>query len=292
MRTMLFALILFTVPLRGQSTSDSLLFGVDRKQLLTYTLVTYTAASLYVEYEWWWRGNLQPFKYGNDGLWDNYSLGVDKAGHFYTSYFYFHSMYELMEWGGFEPSTTLWTSIAIPTLYALSIELYDGHTYFSFSGYDLAANMLGIGAGVLQRTYPALNAVKFKWSYYPSGIIPLDEKFIIANDYDGHIYWMSVDVNRFLPASVEQYWPDLLNIAVGYGARNVSQRSARLGAILPPGPRGRKFVIGLDYDLGSLQMEQGLGSALRTIVDMFRYPAPAVRMVSGKPAEFVPLLIH
>lgn len=277
---------------RTQPQRDSLFAGIERKTLLTYSLAAYSLASVYVEYQWWWKGNYRSFRYGNDGFLNNYSLGVDKVGHFYTSYFYFQSLYEFMQWGGFDEQTSMLTSIAIPAFYALSIELNDGFTYFSFSGYDLTANMIGIGYGVLQRKFPVLNAFKFKWSYYPSGIIPLDDKFIIANDYDGHIYWLSMDVNRLLPEQAKPYWPKFLNIAVGYGASNVSHRNAWLGEISPKGPKMRKFAVSLDYNLVSFPIEGEMTNVIRNIVDYFRFPAPGIRQVGGSPNEFKPLLIN
>ncbi len=271
---------------------DSLFLGMNRKTVLNYSLTAYSLASFYVEYQWWWKGNYKPFKYGNDGFLNNYSLGVDKAGHFYTSYFYFQALYEFMEWGGFDKTTSMVTSMAIPAFYALSIELNDGFTYFSFSGYDLTANMLGIGYGVLQRQYPYLNHFKFKWSYYPSGTIPLDDKFIIANDYDGHIYWLSTDVHGILPEPMKGYWPKFLNIAVGYGAKNVSHRNAWLGEISSKGPKMRKFAVSLDYNLGSLNVDDDFLNVLRNIVDYFHYPAPGMTIVPGHGTEVKPFLLH
>ena len=286
-------IILFSLQFaQSQQQHDSLFLGMQRKTLLNYSLVTYSLASFYVEYQWWWKGNYKNFQYGNDGFLNNYSLGVDKAGHFYTSYFYFNALYEFMDWGGFDETTKLITSMAIPAFYALSIELNDGFTYFSFSGYDLTANMLGIGYGVLQRQYPYLNNFKFKWSYYPSGIIPLDNKFIIANDYDGHIYWLSVDVNGVLPERLKGYWPKYLNIAAGYGAKNVSHRNAWLGLISPNGPKKRKFAFSIDYNLGSFEVKDDFLNVVRNIVDYLHFPAPGLKSIEGQGTVFTPLLIN
>lgn len=296
MKKLIFILVLlhqFVLPQPTiHSQHDSLFLGIERKSLLNYSLAAYSLASFYVEYQWWWKGNYRTFRYGNDGFLNNYSLGVDKAGHFYTSYFYFQSLYEFMEWGGFDEQTKVLTSIAIPAFYALSIELNDGFTFFSFSGYDLTANLAGIGYGVLQRKFPVLQNFKFKWSYYPSGTIPLDNKFIIANDYDGHIYWLSIDINGVLPKQMKNYWPKFLNLAVGYGAQNVSHRNAWLGEINSKGPASRKFAISLDYNLGSFDVENDLFYAVRNIVDYFHFPSPGIRMIDNQTTKFKPLLVN
>ncbi len=267
---------------------DSLFLGIERKTLLDYSLVAYSLSSFYVEYQWWWKGDYRKFAFGNDGFLNNYSLGVDKAGHFYTSYFYINALYEFMEWGGFDEQTTLITSIAIPTFYAVSIELNDGFTTFSFSGYDLTANMAGIGYAVLQRKYPLLQNFKFKWSYYPSStnIVTISNKFPIASDYDGHIYWLSIDVNGVLSQGMKAYWPKFLNLAIGYGTINISHRTVSLG------PASRKFAVSLDYNLGSFDVENDFLYTIRNIVDYFHFPAPGIRTIEHQSAEFKPLLVN
>jgi hypothetical protein len=47
--------------------------------------------------------HLPLLRFENDGMVNNYTLAVDKLGHFYTSYLYFHSLNEIMRWGGFSP---------------------------------------------------------------------------------------------------------------------------------------------------------------------------------------------
>jgi len=273
---------------------DSLFLGVERKTLLNYSLVAYSLSSFYVEYQWWWKGNYRPFQYGNDGFMNNYSLGVDKAGHFFTSYFYFQALYEFMEWGGFDEQTKLLTSIAIPSFYALSIELNDGFTAYSFSGYDLTANLAGIGYGVLQRQFPVLQNFKFKWSYYPSGAITVKvkNKFPIASDYDGHIYWLSIDIHSALPNGMKNYWPKFLNLAVGYGAKNVSHLNAGFGEVNKTGPSARKFAVSLDYNLGSFDIENDFLYTVRNIVDYFHFPAPGIRMIDNQTTDFKRLLVN
>jgi len=73
--------------------------SIKKKTLVTYSLLSYTAASLYTEYQWWRKGNYHRFRYENDGFLHNYSLGVDTIGHFNTSYLYLHAVFEICDWG-------------------------------------------------------------------------------------------------------------------------------------------------------------------------------------------------
>jgi hypothetical protein len=273
--------------------ADNGIFGIKKNTLVTYSLLGYTAASLYTEYQWWWKGNYHPFRYENDGFLHNYSLGVDKIGHFYTSYLYFNAVFEVMQWGDFDDRTMLLTAIAMPLSHALSIEIGDGFSTYAFSGVDLAANILGIGYGVLQQQVPFFRNFSVKWSYYPSGIIPLDRAFRLTDDYDGHIYWLSWNIYGTLPERLQQYWIPYLNIAVGYGGKNISGRPAWVGTpISSPGIPERKFAVSLDYHLRAVDLGNGFAATLRNIVDLFHFPAPGVTFDGKSRMTIHPVLLH
>ncbi|MFA5833368.1 MAG: DUF2279 domain-containing protein [Bacteroidota bacterium] len=273
--------------------SDSLFLGMQKKTLMTYGVVAYSAASFYVEYKWWWEGNYHTFKQENDGFWNNYSLGVDKVGHFYTSYLYFHVAYDILRLGSFDEETTLWIAIAFPAFNALSIEIGDGFSTYAFSNSDLIANMLGLSYGVLQKKISFFQNFAFKWSYYPSGVIPFDGKFRITDDYDGHIYWLSCNVHNLLPESVQPYYPRWLSIAVGYGGKNISGRPSWIGApISSSGSAARKWAISLDYNLLEIPLTGGIWDPMKSLLNHFKFPAPGIKSIQGRRSEFKPLLIN
>lgn len=254
----------------------------NRKNVITYGIVAHTVFTTYVEYQWWWKGDYHPFSYKVEGFLNDYSLGVDKFGHLYTSYFYFTVLHNLMTWGGYDESTDLWVSTAIPAAYALSIELGDGFSSYEFAPDDFFFNMLGIGYGFLQVKYPFLKNFKAKWSYYPDAGNRNTFKHPFSDDYDGHIYWLSMNIHGLLPEGAKGYWPKFLNIAVGYGGQNISTGSA--------GPPLRKFAISLDYNLVSLPIDGDTWNVVKNIVDLFHFPAPGVRLVQTEQAELKPLL--
>lgn len=80
-------------------------------------------------------------------------MGVDKVGHIYTSYLYFNPLYNVMKWGGYDESTTMWVSVIVPALYAISLEIGDGFSHYEFAPDDLLANSLGLGYAVLNTQY-------------------------------------------------------------------------------------------------------------------------------------------
>ena len=277
----------------SKDSSDNTPTYLQRKTIVTAGVAAHTLFATYLEYKWWWKGNYHPFKFENDGFLNNYSLGVDKIGHFYTSYFYYNALREVLIWGGYSPSTAEWWGAGISIFYALSIEIGDGFSTYAFSLTDFTANALGVSYGFLQHQIPFLNNFRFKWSYYPSGKLPLDRYYRLTDDYDGHIYWLSINVHNLLPESWKTSWPKLLNIAIGYSGENIYGRPSWAGPpIGPSGAASRKFVISLDYNLSSLQTTTDTWTALKHIFDMFHYPAPGVRFIQGKSPVFKPLLLN
>jgi len=274
----------FSQDISSDNANDTTHSFFDRKNVITYGIVAHSVFTTYVEYQWWWKGDYHPFQYRVEGFLNNYSLGVDKVGHFYVSHFYFTTLYNLMKWGGYDESKNLWVSTLIPSLYALSIEIGDGYSTYQFSPDDLAFNLLGVGYGLLQAKYPFFNNFKIKWSYFPSASHLNTFQHPFSDDYDNHIYWMSVNIHNLLPEAVGDYWPKLLNVAVGYGGQNISKGSV--------GPQLRKFAIALDYNLTTIPLDGDTWEVIKNIVDLFHFPAPGVRFIEGEPAEFKPVLLH
>ncbi len=243
-------------------------------------LAAHQLATFYLEYKWWWEGNYHPFVMSSDGGFNNYSLGIDKVGHFYTSYVYFKTLNELMRWGEFKPKTRLWVSTAIPLVWALSIEIGDGFSSYEFSPGDLAANTLGIAYGLAQEKFPYLKNFNFKYSYFPTRYF-LDNHFYqwkLTSDYGGHIYWISADINNLLAKPVKRFWPKYLNLAFGYGIADWAT--------------GRKFCLGLDWNLGAFTTKNKTVQTVKNILDFYHYPAPGIKKTGTESIKFEPILLN
>lgn len=281
----LFALQFSSAQVETTSASKDTTHSIfNRKNLITYGIVAHSVFTTYVEYRWWWEGNYHPFRFQVEGFLNDYSLGVDKVGHLYTSHFYFHVLHNLMKWGGHDESTNLWVSTLVPALYALSIEIGDGYSTYQFAPDDLAFNLLGVAYGFLQAKHPFFNNFKIKWSYFPAANRLNTFQHPFSDDYNDHIYWLSINVHNLLPEEAQSYWPKFLNVAVGYGGQNISKGSV--------GPQLRKFAVAFDYNLTVLPLEGDTWEVIKNIVDLFHFPAPGVRFVEGEPAEGRALILH
>jgi hypothetical protein len=275
----------------GTKSNERLNTLSTRQKWIAGGLIAQQAASLYLEYKWWWENNYHPFVIGNDGGFNNYSLGIDKVGHFYTSYMYSNLLYELLKWGSFEEKTGLWVSTTLPFVWALSIELGDGFSSFEFSSRDLLANSLGIGYALAQRKIKYLQNFKFKYSYFP-GQYFRDQNFkgwALTADYDGHIYWLSADLHGILPETAKRFWPKYLNLSAGYGVRNFAESYYYWG-------QGyeikREFFVGLDYNLSAIGVKSKTAKTLLNMVNYYHLPAPGMKKTGKENWQFLPLILN
>jgi hypothetical protein len=251
-----------------------------RKRWIAAGLVSQQVASTIFEYHWWWKDDYHDFQIYSDGGFNNYSLGIDKVGHFFTSYFYFHSINEVMKYGRFSKKSRRIVSIAMPAFWALSIELGDGFSSYNFSPQDLMANLMGVGFGVLQDQYPFMNNFKFKFSYFPSQYYrDVDFKnWKFVADYDGHMYWLTADMHNLLSKNKRQFWPKGLNLGIAYGVDGFSEvDQLRLNTNRQI---QRKFVIGLDWNLNAIQTKKQSVKTLLKIADFVHLPAPGIRRIN------------
>jgi hypothetical protein len=222
--------------------------------------------SLVSSYFDWWNGQGRKFHLFSEGWFGDYALGIDKAGHTYTSYFYFHAFRNLMLWGGFQPSTAFWWAAGTTAFFAVSIEIGDGFSPYGFSFEDLAANSLGLGYAMLQTKYDLLKNINLKWSYFPSDGFRWPPHF--TDHYDAHTYWLTFNLHNLLPGKIGESWPEFLQLAVGYGVDDHVSK--------------REMVIGLDLNLGGLSFESRDLHLATRVLDMFHYPLPAVEFTQGK----------
>lgn len=243
-----------------------------RKLASTVAIGGLLAMSLYWSYDTWWRHGGTEFNFKTEHWLNSYTLGIDKIGHFYTSYFYFNLFRNIMLWGGYERSTADWWAIGASAFFALAIEIGDGRTpEYGFDYQDIVFNYLGITYGWVQTRVPILQYFNFKWSYVPDAGYKFPVRF--TDDYDAHTYWLACDVNGLLPESMKSYWPDWLQIAVGFGVDDkVTKREA---------------VVGLDIDILKIFKTGNEDWLLfEKTVDKFHIPAPAVKFTQTKKPRY------
>ncbi|MCU0446426.1 MAG: YfiM family protein [Microscillaceae bacterium] len=205
---------------------------------------------------------------------------VDKIGHFYTAFNISRASAKGFKWAGMSNRKAhFWgmiTGIALMT----PIEIFDGFspTYGASWG-DLVANTSG--AALLYGQYALWNEMRIqpKFSFHRTGFAPMRPQLLgkglaqeFLKDYNGQTYWLSFDMDKFLP---KRKFPKWLNLAVGYGAGNMifaeDSENLRVGL-----DSYRQYYLGIDFDLTAIRTQNKLVKALIYLVDNIRFPAPAL----------------
>ncbi len=236
-------------------------------------LVANVAAYAYFHRVWWdhprtrfhlyrgWRRTAGAYDLGpDDSLWHH----VDKCGHLFSASQLSRHGAATARWVGLSPSQADWTGFGLATLLMLEIEIYDGFfEEWGFSLGDFLANEVGAALPLLQRRHPKWRRVAIKLSYHPSGD-PVYGRYAVE-DYAGMTFWLCVDAHPFLPHGLRQVWPDLLDVAIGYGVTAKANGAPEL-------------YLALDIDLRQVGGRSSLLRALLGALQAIHLPAPALRL--------------
>jgi hypothetical protein len=271
-------LLLKLVVVSAQTDSKYAVYkkSLTKKNLVIAGLVVQQSSSSLVEYKWWWQDSSNAFHFEHDGVFNNYSFGMDKIGHAFVSHLCYHAIHEAMTWAEFTPKQTLYTSIALPAFWALSIEIGDAFSPYGFSVPDLAANFAGIGYGVLQHQLPFFKNIAFKLSYYPR--IPV---YRLSSNYDDHIYWLSFNMHNLLPGIVGHKWPEVINLAAGYSIEDYNK-----------GPIKREFVFGIDINLAAIKTKSKGLTAIKNVVNLIHLPSPGVKVTREHTPQYKVFMLN
>ena len=171
----------------------------------------------------------------------DYGLYVDKLGHVWGGYMNAYILSEFLMGSGFSHSDATHWGAAMSFAYQSYVEILDGFgSGWGFSPSDMYSNALGIGYFLGQHYVPFLQNFTPKANYIPPawyGGKARDNSSTFIDDYSGYTFMLSANVNNLLPRELDPYWPDWLNIGVGYTARNLTYRYG-----------DRKYLIGLDIN--------------------------------------------
>lgn len=243
---------------RGHISSFRHTFGVGMVGLLS-------AGILADSYYAWWKDVEKPFSFYSEGWFGDAHLGMDKAGHFFGAHTTFKLGREFLLYAGLTPNAALWWGAGIAAFHSLEIEIGDGFSPWGFSFEDLTMGFLGIGYGILQSEVPFFRNFTFKFSYW-SDAIKSPANF--TNDYDAMTVYLTTNVHNLLPSSLDRYWPEFLQIAVGYG--------------VGWGETRRELVLGLDINLEAFSPCSDEMLLAERVVNTMHLPLPAVKLTQGK----------
>ncbi len=224
----------------------------------------------------WWKDQSGDWHVAEDL---EYAKGLDKFGHFYTSYVMSALPADMLMESGLAQEPATWIGAGLGLLYNTYVEVNDGYAAnWGFSPSDAVANMVGASYYVLQYYFPVLQNFTPRWSYVPAewtgGRVITDRPSTFIDDYNSTTFWLATNVNNLLPDAAEPYWPDWMMISVGYGINNYATSNPD-GT---PVPVTRKYMIGIDYDWIKIipEAEFGFLNYVRQWLNYIRLPGPTL----------------
>ena len=230
----------------------------------------------------WWSSNRSDFHIQEDG---GYSLNADKLGHFYGGYIVSYLIGEGIIASGVPFRTATALGALGGMLYQTFVEIQDGYgSNWGFSPSDAIANYLGAWYYLAQHEVPVLQNFTPKVQFVPSrwvGDRPMKHETAVFDDYHSMTYHLSFEMDNILPNSFKQFWPDWLNLSIGYNVRNMEYFDDNSNSLIE-----RNIVIGLDYNLTKLipETNSNIVNWLVQTFNHYKFPSPAI--VIGKDVKF------
>ncbi|MBK7008934.1 MAG: DUF2279 domain-containing protein [Saprospiraceae bacterium] len=263
--------------------------------------VTYAGFSIGLYNSWYKNYDQSNFHFFNDNReWNQ----VDKAGHLFSAYFQSHFFYRGAKWTGSSENKSIYLGLLGGLLFQSTIEVMDGFSHdWGFSAGDMTANVLGLSGFYFQQKYWGEQKITIKENSWPVAYgnqqIPsvsgqssttlkerTDQLFGSSalekalKDYNVQTYWASFNIHSFLAKGNK--WPEWLNLAVGYGAGNLyggfanSWQAGGETYQYKTNERYRQFYLALDYDLRMIFKKKPYLNAVMHILDLYKWPAPAL----------------
>ncbi len=256
---------------------------LNRKNISIISISSVLGFTLVDSYIAWWKDDFKQFNFykkpsGKDWFNEPGILGIDKIGHFYTSYFFYKESKNILLWGGHSESFAKWFSIGASSGIALLIEIGDGFSNYGFDYQDLICNIGGLSYGLLQDQFPFLNNFNIKWSFIATKGFKFPPRF--TEDYDAHIYWFTINMHNLIGNKLGFEWPRLIQPAIGFSVADKGKR--------------REFVLGIDFNFSSLFYTNNKEiKLLKNTLDLFHFPpAPGIKYSKYKEPEYRYFLLN
>ncbi|EAY26759.1 DUF2279 domain-containing protein [Microscilla marina] len=264
---------------------------VNRSRLRTLIVgssVLYGAGLVGLNEVWYKNSPKQSFHWFDDSQeWKQ----VDKVGHFYSTYHFSLGASRAFRWTGLSEKKSMFWGAIMGIVVMTPIEILDGFSAgYGASLSDFFANASGAmflyGQHALwgeTRIHPKYSFHRTKYPHQRPELLGKSFSEEILKDYNGQTFWLSIDVDKFLPKG--NRYPKWLNLAVGYGAENMifARDYQNINAGLPP---YRQFYLSLDLDLTAIKTKSKFLKSLIFFVNMIHLPAPAISFSSAKGVRF------
>lgn len=276
-------LVLSSIALHAQEPDSSRLSEKRIKTLAWGSAIGYTGMLLGLNALWYSEQPQSRFHFFDDSRqW----MAMDKTGHAYSAFHLSRISATSLSWAGIpEKKAILYGSLA-GWLFMFPIEVLDGFsTEYGASWSDLAANSAGSLLYGGQMLLWEEIRLKPRFSFQPSPFARERPNTLghtlptqLLKDYNGQTYWLSVDLEKFMPAG--NSFPGWLNIAIGYGSSGMVYAFPDTGKAAGFNPYSQLY-LSPDIDLSRLRSRKKVLNWLLFILDGIHIPAPALEYSQG-----------
>jgi len=280
--------MLFSGGIFAQSAVNSFLKPSDTLNLKRRTAVYVTEATVLggaligLNQLWYKDYPKSSFHFIND---NNDWLQMDKAGHFFSTYYLGRLGSESLGWSGATKNEQLLYGASLGFAFMTVVEVFDGFSEeWGASWGDVAANFSGGALYVSQELLWSEQRIVPKFSFHTTKYASLRPNTLggswseqLLKDYNGQTYWLSVNLASFAKQSKLPKW---LNLAIGYGAEGMVSGNKETVPLELAGynHRTRQFYFSIDADLTKIRTNSHFLKTLFEIFNTIKIPAPALEM--------------
>lgn len=240
-------------------------------------VVVTNALIYYIFKDAYWKEERTKFHTFND--WNNADMNIDKLGHFYAGMLLSKASYKILRLTNVPEKKSIIYSILSSIFFQTQIVIHDAfYKKWGWSWWDFGGNVFGAIYPLLQTYIKPLKNINLKWSYHKSPAFKKGWYEHWIKDYEGFTYYLTFVIHSMLPKPVDNFWPNWLNISLGYSVEKV-----KLGKNIwnsSGKPLGdREWYVAIDYSLLKLlNPESKILRELLELLDNFHFPAPAIRI--------------
>jgi len=235
-------------------------------------------------------------------------MDVDKAGHFFSTYFESKWTKDLYRWTGVEDRKAAYAGAIGGMVYQAGIEVLDGFSEkWGFSVWDIAFNTAGAATFLSQellweeqRIHLKLSAHLPRYDTTPlqalnstatttvkeraNALFGTSIPSVMLKEYNGLTLWASGNISAFIKKEDSRF-PKWLNVAVGYSAENVyggfgnawtDDAGNRFMAPAEQYPRYRQFLLAPDVDFTRIPTKSKALKIVFGILNIVKIPSPAI----------------
>jgi hypothetical protein len=252
-----------------------------RKRAVTIGSAFGYSASLVGLHQLWYKEYPQSsFHFFND---NSQWLQMDKVGHVASSYMLGSLGARSLSWAGYSQKKSILLGGSYGLMFLTGVEILDGFSsQWGFSWGDQFANLCGTGLFVSQELFWKEQRMQLKFSYTNSPYAIYNPEQLGRNfqqrvfkDYNAQTYWASFNVSRFLASDAA--FPKWLNIAFGYGAREMTRAEINVDSVNNFQPM-REFYFSFDADLNQVKWPRQWMKKTAYFLSFIKIPSPTLEV--------------